>query len=566
MIKQFSVDGVPALHSPASGPTRVALAFRVGIADETLPNRGITHLLEHLALFSAGVVDRHHNGATGTEYTYFQICGSDSEVVAFLEGVCASLARLPMQRLQVEKEILRTEQASRPASMHEHMALWRHGARDFGLTGYRELGLPAISEDHLRAWAARYFVRQNAVLWVTGATIPEGLRLALPDGARQPVPAPSSALPVRPAYFQGPSGVVIWDTVVPREPAAAVFAGVLERELLRALRQEGGLSYAVNSYYAPRRDDSALITAGADALVDKQDAVLGGMVDVLTALRVGRIDPADVAAVIDRKCERMTQADEMGDRLAAVALDLLAGRPVTDLDEALTATRAVTPADVIRVAADAYANGLLCAPGPSRVEWAGYAAVPTNSRSPVPGTTYRSLEDRSCRLVVGDRGASLVDEAAGESVTVRFDECVAMLVWPDGARRLIGADAIALQIEPTLFSDLAPAIAGLDARVPPRLRIPMPARPGERIPAPRSMVAGRLFMTRRAGHRLVRRRPVLLAIMLVAGAVAVKVGALALDIANGARTGSFWLEALYATVAVAAAIPAVWATRLYYGR
>ena len=62
------------------------------------------------------------------------------------------------------------------------MPLWRHGARDYGVAAYPEWGLPAITADDLRAWAARYFTRDNAVLWVAGDRVPAGLRLHLPAG------------------------------------------------------------------------------------------------------------------------------------------------------------------------------------------------------------------------------------------------------------------------------------------------------------------------------------------------------------------------------------------------
>src|SRR3954464_5184895 len=99
MTERFDVDGVPALFSPTSGPMRAGLAFRVGFADEPLPKRGITHLLEHLALHSPGGADYPYNGATGVEHTFFHMQGSESDIVAFLNSVSASLLEPPMHRL-----------------------------------------------------------------------------------------------------------------------------------------------------------------------------------------------------------------------------------------------------------------------------------------------------------------------------------------------------------------------------------------------------------------------------------------------------------------------------------
>ncbi len=482
MITQFDVDGVPALFSPRSGPMQAGLAFRVGFVDEPLPKRGITHLIEHLALHSAGVADYHYNGATGVENTFFHMQGSESDIVAFLNGVCASLLEPPLHRLAIEKQILRTEASSRRAGVNERMPMWRHGARDYGLVSFPEWGLSGVTADDLHAWTARYFVRQNCVLWIAGAAMPGGLKLTLPDGERRPAPAPSSALPAKPAYFSGSSGAVLWDSVVRRETAAGVFAGVLERVMFRSLRQEGGLSYTVQTDYEPRNDGGAVITAVADALPDKQGAVLGGFIDVLATMRVGRIDPADVTTVVNQRVSALEQAEEQGGRLPGQAFNLLAGRPLQSVEEALAETRAVTLADVVRVAAAAYAEGLLMTPEGSDAEWAGYVPAPSASERAVAGQPYPSLEDPRTRLLLGEEGISVADD--DEVATVRFDGCAAMLAWPDGARQFIGADGISVRVEPTLYHGLGSAIPWLDARVPHHLRCEMPARPADRIPVP----------------------------------------------------------------------------------
>jgi zinc protease len=483
MITRFEVDGVPALFSPKSGPMQAGLVFRVGFADEPLPKRGITHLLEHLALHSTGMADYHYNGATGVANTIFLMQGSESDIVGFLNGVCASLLEPPSHRLTVEKEILRTEASSRRAGVNERMAMWRHGARDYGLTSYSEWGLHGITPEDLHAWVARYFVRQNCVLWVAGSEVPAGLKLTLPDGVRQPAPAPSSTLPVKPAYFPGSSGALVWDSVVRRETASEVFAAVLERVMFRSLRQEAGLSYTVQTDYQPRDDGSAVITAIADALPDKRGAVLGGFVDVLAAMRVGRIDPADVRTVLNQHVSALEQAEEQGDRLPVLAFKLLGGWPLQSLEEELAETRGVTHADVVRVAAAAYADGLLMTPDDSAAEWAGYVAAPTASEHAVTGQSYPSLEHPATRLIIGEEGISIAeDDQVG---TVRFDACAAMLAWPDGARQFFGTDGVSVSAEPTMYHGLPAAIAWLDSRVPPGLRCEMPPRAAARIPRPR---------------------------------------------------------------------------------
>ncbi len=481
MIKELTVDGVPTLLSPTTGPTHAGLAFRVGFADEPLARRGITHLIEHLALHHLGVADYHYNGATGVEYTFFHMQGAADDIARFLTGICAALHDLPMHRLATEKDLLQAEANGRSNGPAEDMALWRHGARDYGMSSYPEWGLPAITPDDLRAWVARYFTRDNAVLWVAGDDIPEGLRLDLPGGVRQPPPAPSSTLPVTPAYYPGSSGILVWDTVVPRAARSSVFADVLERAMFRELRQQSGLSYTAQTNYEPLGADRATITAVADSLPDKQVAVLGAFVDVLAALRVGRIDEADVAAVVKQRTEATRHAEDQGARLPGQALNLLAGRPVQSIDEVVAELSTVGVPEVAEVAAQACAAGLLMTPR-ARADWAGFTAAPNRSETTVTGTAYASLERPEDRLVIGPEGVSLI---RGDDVaTVRFDACSIVRAWPDGARHFVGHDGIMVVLEPTLFAGLHGALQWLDARIPPAAWLGHPPRDPADIPQP----------------------------------------------------------------------------------
>ncbi|MEU4693299.1 insulinase family protein [Actinoplanes sp. NPDC023714] len=483
MIKQTEVSGIPAVIAPTTGPMHAGLVFRVGFADEPLAKRGITHLVEHLALHAFGVADYHYNGATGTEYTFFHMQGAEADIVAFLNGVCRALNDLPMHRLPTEKEILRTEENTRGEGPTEALPLWRHGARDYGVATYPEWGLSGISPDDLRAWVSHYFTVENAALWIAGPAVPAGLELTLPHGERRPAPAPSSALPVRPAFFPGPSNVVAWDAVVERSTSAGVFSGVLERSLFRSLRQESGLSYTVQAAYEPRSGGRAVVTAFADALPEKQGAVLGGFVDVLASLRLGLIDDADVTAVVNQRVEELTRAEENGTRLPGQAFNLLAGRPVQSAAELVAEVRAVTRDDVAAVAAAAFADGLLMTPGRTGADWAGYTPAPSDSDRVAEGNRYGSMDDPELSFVAGERGVSLVND--GSAATVFYDECAVLLAWPDGARRFVGHDGIQVHFEPTLYPNGHAVVPALDARVRPELRATMPSRDPDRIPRPR---------------------------------------------------------------------------------
>jgi zinc protease len=471
-MRRLEVDGLPAVLAPVSGPAHAGLVFRVGTADEPLARRGITRLVERLVTNGRG-------GAIGLEHTYFHVQGRAAEITAYLAGVCAALRDPPMERLAEARERAgRTERDPLP--------LWRHGARGFGAASYPEWALPGLTSDDLRDWITRYFTRENAALWVAGEEVPDGLVLDLPAGVRQAAPAVATTLPVTPAWFAGEAAdTVAWDTVVRRGPRAAVFANVLER---RMTREMGDITRRAHTEYVIRSDGTARIVAVADALPEKADAALGGLVDVLATLRAGQVVPDEVTAVVKLTCTGLRESESRGARLPGQAFNLLAGREVQTLEEALAEVRAVTVADVAEVATEAYDTGLLMTPPGGTAGWAGYTAAPAMSQAVLAGRTHRGRGNRDLRLISGDDGVSVTGPDTVASV--RWDSCAALLVWPDGARHLIGADAVVARIEPTLFRGAGRVVAEADARVPQRLRIEMPPRDRAHIPQPEPAPGG----------------------------------------------------------------------------
>ncbi|GAB2599918.1 hypothetical protein Aab01nite_65840 [Paractinoplanes abujensis] len=533
MIRRTEVDGIPAVVAPATGgPVRAGLVFRVGQADETLPRSGITHLIEHLVLHPLGHGDYHHNGSTAAAFTSFHVQGSEQEVARFLTAVCDSLAAPPLARLEAEKGVLRTEAATHGTGVLGSLAVWRHGAHDYGLPGMPEWGLHAITADDVRRWTARFFTRDNAVLWVTGGDVPGGLRLRLPSGVREPMPTPSSALPVTPASYGGAADAVAWDSVVAESDAAAVFSDALERVMYRELRHDSGLSYTVRTEYSPRGDGGAVITALADALPEKQDAVLGGFAQVLRAVRAGRIEPGDVTGAVARRLEALRHPGVDAARLPWFAREVLTGRPLRTTDELAAGLAAVTVADVVACGQAAERTGLLMTPPHAHGGAATgvYPAVET-SPAPVAGVSYRARAGHAETILAGPEGISAVGRSG--SATVRLDACAAVLSWPDGRRLFVGLDATSVTLEPTLYRNGADAVRALDDHVPPHLRVPMPARDPRSIPQPRRATVA----PQRRRQLLVAALWALLALACFAGGVLVLSGPLDDDARQGGVGG-----------------------------
>ncbi|MEV6106816.1 insulinase family protein [Streptomyces sp. NPDC051940] len=482
-VRETVVQGVRTVLAARPGPVGAGLFFRVGRADETLATSGLTHLVEHLALYESGLGEGHYNGATAASYTHFHVQGGERDVVAYLNGVCAALADLPFPRLETEKEILRTEEAGRGAGANRRLPLWRYGARGYGLVSYPEMGLPRLDAATVQSWVRTWFTRENAVLWITADEVPAGLDLSpLPSGTWYGTPAVTSALPQSPAYLEGDEGGVVLDTVVRRSGAATLYAELLGRELFRDLRKKGGYSYTAAADYSPRDADHATVTALADALPDKQDAVLGGFVDVLARMRVGTLAQEDLAAVRESALAVLDIPDVGAARLPSYALNLLHGhrnQSVADLRRELDR---VTLRDVRAVAEEAAAAALLQVPRGRDAEWAGFVQAPVSSLDVVNGERYPAVAEDGVWLVVGPDGVSLV--TPGGAATVRFAQCALMAAVPDGARRLTGYDGIALAVEPTLFRMPIELIASIDRMVPPECVVREPPRAAADIPQP----------------------------------------------------------------------------------
>ncbi|PBC79876.1 putative Zn-dependent peptidase [Streptomyces sp. TLI_235] len=561
MIHRFDVDGVPALHAPRPGRTAAGLVFRVGRADETLARAGITHLVEHLALHRSGVQVHRFNGATGQLHTHFLLEGDDQEIRAFLQSVCESLTALPMDRLETEKAILRTEEAGRGTGAAEATGLWRYGAQGHGLVSYPEWGVPGLDPQTVQQWADTWFTRENAALWIAGERVPDGLRLPLRPGRRMPAPQPTSALPDTPAYFAAGQGQILFDTVLPRTAAVDLYTACLDRELFQDLRQDGGLSYTAGADHGHRGDGVLTVTALADALPEQQDAVLGGFVDVLARLAVAGVAPDTLDALRRRADSALATPDTDPSRLPGCAADLLLGLPVRSRDELRADLAAVTAEDVRTVAQQALGNGLLRVPAGHRADWAGYAAAPLHSAAAVEGKRHRSRESGGPDLVVGAGGVSLVHE--GQAATVRYDACAAHLAWPDGGRRLIGTDGICVEIEPACFAVDAHTLATIDAAVPQQTYVRMPPRSTPARTAGRAGSWGSVGSAGLAGSArsrtagpAVRSSPVQLVVNMVLTLVAGVFLLFALGGALGADDESRGDPVYWAVIVVAAGIAA----------
>jgi hypothetical protein len=465
-----TVDGVEVRYGDSPGRLRAVLTFRVGMADETLPRRGITHLVEHLALARCPLRRDGYNGCVTDVTTSFMAVGEPGEIRDFLASTTAALAALPLDRLATEVRILRTEDQGRGRSMASIASAYRFGSRTHGLSDTGDIGLPAIDEAAVLDWARRYFVRGNATLWLSAAP-PEDLDLsALPDGPHHLPPAVEPLPQQLPAWGPGLQGAVGVSLLGTRTVAFATAVGVLEQRLHRRLRQDEGRSYQVGTSYERWTAEDCEVLVFADAQPEDIDAVRTALAEELHRL-------GDRGATEEELEERHRDRakDESGtDASAREAMwradELLLTGVDPDGSEIRDEYAALTPAAVARAIELASATAIWIVPSGHGVEDRRVLRLPDPTDRPAEGRRYKRARGvlralAADELRVGDEEVG-VATGDGWRRTIRFSEVEALQRWDDGARTVWAADGSLLFLHPSGWRDGAAAMDAIDAGVP----------------------------------------------------------------------------------------------------
>lgn len=443
-----SVDNIPVFWGPAPGPLRAALAFRVGFADEPLSRRGITHVVEHLALSKVGWRPYDYNGMVTPSQTVFYASGEPDEIVEFCAAVCDALGAMPYDRLPVELRVLRTEAQSREPSAFGSMSVYRFGAQGFGMTGYDELGLDVVAANDVENWVARCFTAGNATMWFSGEP-PAALRLPLRQGPR--LPSPSTSSPVQmslPGWFCQRSGGVGASFLVDRSTAAVAYSAMLSEQLERRLRHERGVSYGVNGGYERLDGRRSLVHVFADALDESLPEVRDVVAATVEDFAAGRCGDGEQLERYRRQALKRFEDPGMQHGMAASwAADSLVGAELLRTAQYHDQLLSLTATDIWAVARQAADSALYLLPvGLDMPSWR-YHAVPLWSRTAVTGMRLAAVDGSRNELIVADYGLSIVG-ADGKMVTAMFANVSCVLAWSDGSRTLIEHEGFALSFDP----------------------------------------------------------------------------------------------------------------------
>jgi zinc protease len=434
------VDGLSTYWVAESGPFRAVLVFRVGQADETLSTRGICHLVEHLAIEpQPRLYD--HNGWCSIDATGFWAHGDRDEVLGYLEGVAQRLHPLPRDRMVAERQILATEGSQRGGSIVTALLSCRWGARTYGTASYDEYGLFRLSEDEAQAWADRYFVADNAVLFMTGEP-PEGFSLELPRGERHTLPAAESIsglqLPTGVSLGQGGVGVGM---EVDRSPGTGLALALLSSAATARLRHELGVTYHVGADYQLAGPDQAHLTIAADCLDTNAEQVANTLLAVIDNLASRGPEESE----LEYERERFRRAVRApADALDWFATGDLIGVSRERLLEQVTWADQVSGGDVAAVVKGGADRMIMIVPS--------HVAPPDRCR-PYPHFSERAVSGRRLRVkgvagwlsarragvILGDEGLSAIytDE---KFATIEWSDCEVVLHWSNGSVVVIGRD------------------------------------------------------------------------------------------------------------------------------
>ena len=474
--ERTTVDGVPVFWLSVPGPLRAMLIFRVGVIDETLPARGITHLVEHLAMFvpmqNAAMATR-MNARVEPLRTRFFAGGSPDEVTTFLGDVTANLSSLPFDRLQSEKGILRTEASNKTHGSVKGTWNLRFGARGPGVIDYEEFGLRWLTDQDVAAWAAANFTAGNAVLWLSGPP-PPALRLNLPPGPRRSLPAIEPLELATPAIYQQGDRWVALSMLGARDMAMSMGARVLDARLRDRIRNQQGLAYTTNANYDRLGTHVADVTAFADSLGDNAKQAAELMVAITRELAEDGPKPEELATVVAERL-RMNEEPESGlGRLEVETTNELDGLEPKTLDDLEAEASAMTPELVTEAFRSAITSSYLAVPTNVAMTIEGFTPIPAGNGMRITGIEMTAPPEAGHADVIhySEEGISLT--APNQTVIgLRWEDVAAALRWNDGRRTLLGLDGLGINVLPDKWRNVAPLVTQIEASVPADRWVPM---------------------------------------------------------------------------------------------
>ncbi len=427
-MERTEIDGVTTWWEHGPEPFTGALMFRVGTRDETFRTLQVSHLLEHLVMGSLPKSHLDRNAHITADTTTFVATGRPEQVGEFLEQVCRALTDVPADRLAKEQGVLRAEEADGAHPALCWAAGLRYGHTGVGLLSAEGPGADQLSIQQVRDFAATFFVRENAVLVLTGAP-PQGLALPLPSGPR---PQPSASVPTglpTPALLRVPPHAVL-SFLLPREEWAGSVARILVDRVTDDVRHGRGLAYEIDFDAARVDDEHSLVAVFTDGAEENADTIAEALWDALSSLAADGPTPEEMAHHRAGFAAYLEDPRAAADWMEGIGSRELFGDPVLDREESRAALAKVTAEDVRRWAQAALPTAVLGAPpGPQgaiagledRTEWLPNPPAELSEGQRF-GRRLMSFAPRDLSVTVGPNGLS--QTVQGDTIAGTWDDVV----------------------------------------------------------------------------------------------------------------------------------------------
>lgn len=455
--QQGTAGPVPLLWSDVPGTFRGRLVFRVGYADETVASGGITHLVEHLALFPLGRRPYEYNGRVEDCFTSFWATGRQDEVEGFLAEVVHNLHQLPLDRLPTEKRVLRAEGAG-DGGVLTRLLDYRFGATGYGLGNYPDLGLRWLHPDSVSTWAGTSFTAENAVVWLSGPPS-QGFTLPLPAGARRPAPPtePLAGLRLPVALSEGWGGLGA-SMVGDRSMALRAGIRVAAERLHDRLRRQQGLAYSPSGDYFPLDDDVAHVFVGSDCEDRNAAAVRDELLGVLDEMADIGARPDEIEWDRDLMLRAWSDPDAAVGNLDTSARDMLFDHERPTVAGMIAEHEALTPESVAGALRRTLDSMILLLPAVLPRDEERFSPIDVEEPPPVVGRVYKGAagENAGRKLEIADGSLSL--HLSENHVSVAFDDVVAAVENVAGSLTLIRRDGAWVRLNPATLADGADAL------------------------------------------------------------------------------------------------------------
>lgn len=454
---ESEVDGVRVLHFP--GPDEIChawLIFAVGRRDESVPEQGVLHTLEHVVMHAVRRTSVEINASVDAVETQFIASGSPDKVGAFLSQVCRALANPAVDRLPDEVRVLDAERdTAGDSGWPMHRA--RYGYTDLGVADAIPPATAHLSPELVTRYARTWFVTGNAVLVIDGP-MPAQLELPLRSG-QAPVrswPTPRRWAEQWALLTDGPACAL--NLVLPEVEGSRldlIAVDVLVDRLTEALRHQGGHTYVIDHALLPVGGGQWDLVVWAEPPEDSAVAAVQTMVTALRQLCSDGPGPAELALAVERLRERSRGRQARVSQAVERAVERLLGVDILPAD--VDSGAAPEPGEITTYLRTVSRDGLFLGPDEARdaFQQLGLSELTEGPaiEGPLPaGTRYRppllaralNGEARGATVVLTESG--LVLDVLGHRQELGWPEVVGVARIDDGDMVVFGRHGAAIPI------------------------------------------------------------------------------------------------------------------------